>query len=503
LGSTNVKAAIYTPEGRAVALATRPAVTHYPKPTWAYYEPEELWALAVQVLCEVTAQIDDPRRIAGISVASMGEAGVPLDNDGNPTYHTIAWFDRRTIRQAEWLREAIGEDELFAITGISLQAIFSLCKLLWIKEHEPDAFRRTVRWLNVADYIAFKLSGEAATDWSLASRSLSFDIRKRTWDDGILSAAGVPISKMAPTVASGTKIGEVTREAAAATGLPTGASVSAGGHDHVCGALAAGVVRRGQMLDSMGTAEGLLFALDEPIFDPELGRQGYAQGAHVAPGKYYCFGGIYTSGASVDWARQAIGVDVELNRLLDEAEATPVGSLGVGFIPHLRLADSPHSDPRARAAFVGLTTDVTRGAMMRAVLEGLAYEARASIEPLIEFYRLDGMPEISVTGGSSKNDLLLRVKASVLNRSMRIVDLEEATALGAAILGGIGAGIYQDVDHALRTVQARPQSVEPNPADVAFYERYFSDVFQHIYQALRPLNHGIHALMSGETEPGA
>jgi sugar (pentulose or hexulose) kinase len=127
LGSTNVKAAIYTPEGRAVALATRPAVTHYPKPTWAYYEPEELWALAVQVLCEVTAQIDDPRRIAGISVASMGEAGVPLDNDGNPTYHTIAWFDRRTIRQAEWLREAIGEDELFAITGISLQAIFSLC----------------------------------------------------------------------------------------------------------------------------------------------------------------------------------------------------------------------------------------------------------------------------------------------------------------------------------------------------------------------------------------
>jgi xylulokinase len=303
---------------------------------------------------------------------------------------------------------------------------------------------------------------------------------------------------MAPAVASGTRIGGVTAEATGATGLPEGAAVAAGGHDHVCGALAAGVVRRGQMLDSMGTAEGLLFAFDEPIFDPELGRQGYAQGAHVALGKYYVFGGIYTSGGSVDWTHRAIGQDVDRVTLLAEAEQVPPGSLGVGFIPHLRLADPPYSDSRARASYIGLISDVTRGVMMRATLEGLAYEARASIEPLIDFYGLPGMPEISVSGGSSKNDLFLHIKASVMNETHRVLDLKEATALGAAILGGIGAGVYRDVDDALATVRRTYHDVDPTPEHVELYDRYYQDVFKGIYRALKPLNHAIHAIVSGE-----
>ncbi|MEA2526617.1 MAG: hypothetical protein QOF73_3844, partial [Thermomicrobiales bacterium] len=179
IGSTNVKAVVYEPDGRTVASASVPTVTHYPRPTWAFYRPDELWARAVQVLREAIADVDDPRRIAGIAVASMAEAGVPLDRHGHPTYDAIAWFDRRTIPQRDWLGRAIGEDMLFARTGLSLQPIWSLCKLLWIKENEPEAWARTVRWLNVADFIAYKLSGEPATDWSLASRTLAFDIRRR------------------------------------------------------------------------------------------------------------------------------------------------------------------------------------------------------------------------------------------------------------------------------------------------------------------------------------
>ena len=502
IGSTNVKAVIYEPDGRAVALASVPTITHYPRPTWAHYDANELWASAVTVLREATAQLDDPRRIAGIAVASMGEAGVPLDADDKPTFDTIAWFDRRTIEQADRLRDVIGDDALFAVTGVSLQAIFSLCKIMWIQQHQPEAFARTVRWLHVAEYVAYRLSGVGATDWSLASRSLAFDIKKRDWDDGILRAAGVSRDLLAPAVASGTKIGEVIAAAATVTGLPAGASVAAGGHDHVCGALAAGVIRKGQLLDSMGTAEGLLVAFEEPNFDPDLGRQGYAQGAHVVPGVNYCFGGIYTSGASVDWARRAVGGDADLGQLLAEADAASTGSLGVGFIPHLRLADPPHSDSRARAAFVGLTTDVERGTLFRAVLEGLAYEARLSVEPLIDFYALDGMPEISVTGGGSKNDLFLRIKASVYNQPLRVVDLQEATALGAAMLAGIGAGVYCDAADALRHVQAHPTTVEPNAEDVAFYDRYYARVYRHMYEALRPLNHGIHALVSDQPGSG-
>jgi xylulokinase len=503
MGSTNVKAVIYEPDGTAVALHSVPAITHVPKPTWAFYEPDELWSLAVTALRGATAQLDDPRRIAGIAVASVGEAGVPLDRAGFPTYESIAWFDRRTIHQAAWLARHIGEDRIFEITGLSLQSIFTLNKILWIKENEPDAFARTVRWLHIADYIAFKLSGEAATDWSWASRTLIFDLKSFDWDAGILEAAGLPRSLMAPAVASGTKIGRVTTEAASATGLPVGATVGAGGQDHVCGALAAAVTRRGQMLDSMGTAEALFFPLNAPLRDPEMGRQGYTQGAHVMAGKYYVFGGLYTSGACVDWAHHSIGKEIELRQLLAEAGATPAGSNGAGFIPHLRLADSPHSDSRARAAFIGMTTDIDRGAMMRAVLEGLAYEARASIEPLLEYSGLRRMPEISVIGGSSKNELFLQIKASAINQTLRVLDLQEATALGAAMLSGIAAGVYRDAEHALETVRIHGRDIEPLADDVPLYDRYFTEVFTHMYEALRPLNHTIHAIFSGDVEDEA
>ena len=501
MGSTNVKAVVYEPDGRAVALASLPAITHYPRPAWAYYEPNELWGLAVRVLRAATDQLADPRRIAGIAVASVGEAGVPLDAAGEPTYHAIAWFDRRTIPQRDRLAREIGEDALFALTGLSLQPIFSLCKLMWIKENEPDAFARTVRWLHVAEYIAYKLCGEGATDWSLASRSLAFDIRKHDWDAGTLRAAGIPPEIMAPAVASGTRVGAVTAEAAALTGLPAGAAVAAGGQDHVCGALAAGVVERGQILDSIGTAEALFVALDEPLADPALGRQGYTQGAHVAAGRSYVFGGLYTSGASVDWTADLFGGGVGLGTLLDEAAAAPAGSLGACFVPHLRLGNAPHADARARAAFLGLTTDVGRGALVRAVLEGLAYEARASLEPLLAHAGLDRMPEIAVIGGGGKNELLLRIKASVMNATLRVLDLQEATALGAAILGGIGAGVYRDVEDALARLRSRPRLVAPDPRDVATYDAYFAQVYRGIYEALRPLNHRIHALTIGDRDP--
>lgn len=498
IGSTNVKAVAYEPDGRTVARASVPTVTHYPKPTWAYFKPEELWSSAVTVIRNVTGQLDDPHRIAGIAVASMAEAGVPLDLSGEPTYDAIAWFDRRTIPQRDWLDRQIGEDVLFARTGLSLQPIWSLCKLLWIKENEPEAWRRTVRWLNIADFIAYRLSGEAATDWSLASRTLAFDIRRQTWDSDILTSAGVPTTFLAPAVPSGIRIGSITSEAAVATGLPKGAAVAAGGHDHVCGALAAGVVERGQILDSMGTAEALFVALDAPLSNPELGRLGYTQGAHVAAGNYYVNGGVYTSGASVQWLRAALG-GIDHDEFAAEAESIPPGSLGATFIPHLRLANAPNVDARGRAAFVGLTSDATRGTLTRAVLEGLAYEGRATLEPLLGFAGLPAMPAISVIGGGAKNDLLLQIKAAVMKTTLHVLDVEEATALGAAILAGLAAGVYRDVTHALATIRRQPTVVPPEPVAAAFYDTYFRDVYQHLYEALRPINHRIHALTIGDT----
>lgn len=493
VGTTTIKAVIYQPDGRAVARASAPTPTHFPRPGWAYHEPDELWNTVVAVLRQARSALNEPRRIEAVAVTGVGEAGVPLDAHGEPTDHAIAWFDRRTQVQADWLARHIGKDRLFASSGLSLQPIFGLCKLLWFKEHRPDAFTRTVRWLHISDYIAFRLGGGQATDYSLASRTLALDLRRRAWNTDLVQAAGLPPEILPPLVESGTAIGQITRAVAQETGLPAGATVAAGGHDHVCGAFAGGSVDPGTLLNSVGTAEAMFLPLTSPIMNPQLGAQGYSQGAHVIPHRYYVIAGQYTSGASIEWLRAILGESYA--SLVADAAATPPGSFGVVFLPHLRLANPPHDDPQSRGAFIGLTTDATRGAMVRAVFEGLAYESRLSLEPLLEYAGVS--PEtISVIGGGTRNPLLLGIKAAVLNRRLTVAAIEEATTLGAALLGGIGAGVYADAADALRTRECTQTPVSPNPADVPFYDRCYREVYCRLYATLRELNHALARLES-------
>src|ERR687893_1371278 len=367
VGTTNIKVVAFDRSGRALEGASSPTPTHYPGPGRAHYDPEELWDSFVAALRRITQKLDDPGLVASIAIASMGEAAVPLDPDGEPTSDIIAWFDGRARPQAQRLGRTVGQDRLFGLTGLSLQPIFGLCKLLWLQENEPDAYSRTATWLNVADYMAFRLCGVAATDYSLASRTLALDLHGLRWAGELLEDVGIPQGLFAPLRGGGSFLGPVTPDAASATGLPESSVVAAGGHDHVCGAMAVGVPQKGTMVNSLGTAEAIFLPLERPLTDPKVGRQGYTQGAHVA-GQYYVFGGQYTSGASVEWVREVLG-GVDYDTLISEAEEVPPGSLGAFFLPHLRLANPPHDDPAARGAFVGLSTDVKRGALFRAVLE--------------------------------------------------------------------------------------------------------------------------------------
>jgi xylulokinase len=502
LGTTSIKAACYDPSGRTLAQASVPTPVHVPRPGWAYHRPEELWAAAAQALRQATAQLAarglDARQIASVAVASMGEAGVLLDAAGRPVCDVIAWFDQRTQPQAAWLAATIGEERLLQITGLPLQPIFGLPKLLWLKEHAPESFERAARWLNLGDYVAYRLSGVPATDLSLASRTLALDLHARRWSSEVLAAAGVPERLLAPLVESGTRLGTITPEAAAETGLPPTCVVAAGGHDHDCGALAAGVVDPGMALDSLGTAEAIFVPLAQPLPDLALGRQGYSQGVHVVPGRYYVHGGLYTSGACIEWLRDVLGREIELAQLMAEAAAVPPGSLGLYFVPHLRLANPPHHDPHARGVFAGLRADVTRGALMRAVLEGLAYESRLSLQALERAPGVAPLRQLIAIGGSTRNALFMRIKASVLNRPIVVAGVDEATSLGAAILGGLGAGVYRHVPDALATLHLERSTIEPAAADAAAYEARFRRVYCRLYPALRTLHHEIDALEQGE-----
>jgi xylulokinase len=492
VGTTNIKVVALDRSGGAVEGASSPTPTHIPKPGRAHYDPDELWNSFAATLRQVTEKLEEPGRVSSIAIASMGEAAVPLDSSGEPTYDIIAWFDGRAGPQAERLGRAVGQDRLFGLTGLSLQPIFGLCKLLWLKENEPDAYSRTATWLNVADYMAFRLCGVAATDFSLASRTLALDLHALRWADELLEEVGISPDLFAPLRGGGSFLGPVSPDAASATGLTESVGVAAGGHDHVCGALATGVTQKGTMLNSLGTAEAIFLPLEHPLTDSQVGHQGYTQGAHVA-GQYYVFGGQYTSGASVEWLREALG-GVDYDTLIAEAEEVPPGSLGAYFLPHLRLANPPYDDPDARGAFVGLSTDVKRGALFRAVLEGLAYDSRNSLEPLLAHSGIDELRTIYAIGGGAQNRLLMRIKATVSNQSITVVGVEEATSLGAAILGGIGAGVYADVPSALQELRYAECRVEPVQEEVSFYDAAFRNVYGRIYPSLRGVHHEIEAL---------
>jgi len=498
VGTTNVKAVAFDLQGRVLASAARHNVALHPRPGWAEYDAEGLFAAAAATLREAVARLPANHLVAGVAVSSMAETAVALDRDGRAIRPSIAWHDERTGSQAEWWKREVGDAEVAAITGLPIVPIFGVHKLMWLREHEPEAFARLHRWLNVADYVAYRLCGQAATDHSLAGRLMLLDLSTLDWSRPLLQACGLDAGLFADLVPSGTRVGGVHADGAAASGLPVGTPVAAGGMDHPCAALALGIRRPGDILDSLGTSESIFCVLPAPWLDPQLTAMGYQQGPHVAPGTSYCNGGMYTFGACVDWLREAVFADAGdgYAAMIEAADAAPAGSGGVHFLPHLRMANTPIDDPRSRGAFVGLSVGVRRGQLARAVFEGLAYGGRASFDVLRERLSLR-VERVRAAGGGTRNPVLMRVKAAMLPPEVLLeaVEFDEASSLGAALLAGVGAGVYADMEEATAAVDLMTRTIERPPEDeVAAYERAFREVHLRLYPQIAPLSHAIYYL---------
>jgi len=492
-GTTNTKAVVVDAGGRLVAEATRPTPIAYPRPEWAEYAGEGLWQSAVEAIRGALAGLDDPARVRGAAFASMAETAVPLDEDGEATGPAIAWFDGRAREEMAVIVERVGERRLFDITGLAPTPIFGLCKLLWHKRHRPDAFARTRRWLNVADYLAWRLTGVMATDPSLACRTMAFDLGTLDWSRPILDAVEVAPGLMAPLAPSGRALGRITPAAAEATGLAADCIVAVGGHDHIVGALAADAMRPGVMLQSTGTTEAVMMALERPVGDPRLGEQGYAQGALVLEARsvYYLLGGLFTAGGSIEWFRRSMAGGADYATLVGEAEAAPPGSLGAGFLPQLRMGTPPRPDAHARGAFFGLSTDIDRGCLFRAVLEGIAADSRLCGDGMLALSRTSAPEAVRVIGGLTRNRLYLRIKAAMMGRPVTVVELADSVAMGAALLAGLGAGVFADLETALRAMRSEEEAVAPDPDEAVFYARLLDDVYRDAAPTLRPLHEAV------------
>ena len=492
LGTTNCKALACDETGEIVHIASRPAPLRQSDDGRAEYDSEALWETALAVLREAAAALPRVSALRAIAVTSVGEAGVPCGERGDPLYPVIAWFDTCSAPQARALEARMGARTLYGITGLPPQPIHTVHKLAWLRDTKPEIFHRTRRWYFVADYAVWRLCGEWVTDASLASRSRAFDIRRRRWSAEVLQAAQIPAAILPPVSRSGAPAGRLRPDVARALSVPAEVVVGVGGHDHICASLASGVTEPGDILDSMGTAEAFLVATDSPPEPDVTEAAGFAVGCHVAPNRFYLLGGIQMSSGSVDWAAHLLGVGRD--DLMAQASRVPPGAEGLCFLPHLRGSLSPVVDPFSMGAFLGLRDVHGPAHLARAVLEGLACEAKVNVDALEQIVGRAGV--MRVTGGGARIQVWLAIKAAVCNRTLDILATAECAALGAALLAGVAGGVFRDMAEAMRVGLRIGTQVEPDPT-LATLMAARARIHQDIYTTVAPIHDRLRADPSG------
>ena len=497
IGTTNLKANLYDVTGHRVAAASRPNTAQYPypnNPDWAVYSPEALWHATLANIRQITSQVAEPEAIEALAIAGMGEPIIPLDRDGAWLHPAICWFDRRTEPQAGWWREQFGARRIYAITGQPVSFFLSLNAMLWIREHQPEVFRRAHKWLVVEDFLTFQLTGAYATDYSIASRTMGFDILNKRWSEEIFAAADLDPATMADPYPSGTPVGTLRPEVAALTGLAPGTVVATGGHDHGCATLPAKVDRQDSILNSTGTTDVMLGVLDAPHLSDAAYEEAIPVYPHPLVGKYQVMDSILFGATALDWyldrfggefraAAERTGGNVYDLLLQSAAQADP-RTRGLFWLPNARGIPT---DPAARGAFVGIRESHTGAEFIRAIVEGICYEIRIHID---NYERLFGtaVERMVVVGGTSRSAFWTQVRADVTGRVVEVLDTEEATSLGAAMLAGMAAGVYANYEAAAGQAHRVRRVFVPDPGRHDQYDHCYRQVYRRMAGTLRGLD---------------
>ncbi len=463
VGTTNLKGVCFTATGQSLARVEVPTPRYHPRENWTEWNPSTILGAVFKLIQGLLQQLPSGHVPVGISVASVAESVVGIDHQGQPVGPIIAWHDRRSETEAEWLRSQISEEDIYAITGSPLDATFSLFKLLWLKGNRPEQFNRAVRWLCVADWIAFCLSGEMAASTSLASRTSAFDLSKLTWSGELLQAAGLNPAAFAEVLPSGASIGKVIPEIAARCGLPEHTVVAVGGHDHVCGAIAAGAVRPGVVLDSIGTSEALFVPISGPKTGVQYLKASFCQGVVLVGAQsptYYAIGGMPSAGESVEWFLKLLQGDTDIASLSKPASLCEPGR--TLFVPHLRFVSGPTPHKNGRGAFFGLTIETSAGELFRAVLEGIAFESKYILDHLISMAGAEPAKEIWCVGKAFQTGLFQGIKANINSVPLRVAEQPDLAARGAAVLAGLAARTYGSLEEALQMTRGDWSRSEPH-----------------------------------------
>ena len=502
LGSTSLKAVVFDLAGNVVARGSQPTERYHPEPAhpeWTVWQPEQIWGGTAAAIKAAVSSLGDPRQIRGVAVTGMGMDGVPMDGDGRWLYPFISWHDPRTEPQFRWWEEHVGADRQFAIGGNVLWRFNTALRLLWMAEHRPEILARTDKWLLIEDFLNYMLCRRQATDYTMASCTLLFDQHTRDWSDEILRLSNIERRLLPPPYPSGTVLGEVCPEAAAATGLAPGTPVVLGGHDMLCSALPVGAFKPGVVLDVTGTWEIVLTATAQPVLTPEVRQAAMCVESHVARNTYVTWGSTVAADM-LEWYRREYGLAARLQAekdggsdwdyLMAPAEAAGLGARGVMFLPHMSSGYCPVVDAGSLGAFVGLSNFATHGDLLRAIVEGLDYQFRDIVEVLEKGLGVQADRVVAV-GGAVHNKFWMQNKADVAGRPIDVPDVDEATPLGAAILAGIGVGAYRDEQDALEHVYKPGVTYLPDPGRAEKYAQGFG-IYRQLYPALKDISHALY-----------
>ncbi|MEM4446357.1 MAG: xylulokinase [Candidatus Jordarchaeales archaeon] len=488
-GTIGCRTIVFDENGREIGRAYEEYPSLYPYPTWVEQRPDDWWrAVCNTVKGAISRAKIKAEEIAGISVTNQRETIVPVDENGKPLRNAIVWQDRRTIEECRKIKEVLGSEKVYEITGLTVDPYFSAPKILWIKENEKEIFDKTYKFMLVHDYILMKLTGEFVTDWSNASRTMLFNIKEFKWSREICDALEIPLEKLPRAEAPAKKIGEVTREASEATGLAVGTPVVTGGGDQQCGAVGIGVVREGRVKATTGTGTFILAYSGKPVLDKKMR---VLCSCHADPGKWVVEASIFTTGSIYRWFRDQLGhvekVVAEIlgedpyNILNKEAEAVPPGSGGILVLPHFIGAGAPYWNPNSRGVIFGLALGHTRKHLIRALMEGVCFEIRKNIEVMREVGI--SINEMRITGGATRSDLWNQIQADIYNLPIVIGAVEEATALGAAILAGVGVGVYKSISEAAERAVKIKEVKKPDATKRKVYDSLYS-LHVELYEAL-------------------
>jgi xylulokinase len=479
--TTATKALLMRADGQVVAVASSEYTFDTPRPLWAEQQPGLWWQATVASIRQVLVQAGiDASEVKGVGLTGQMHGLVLLDAAGEVLRPAILWNDQRTGAECDEIRALLGKERFIQITGNDALTGFTAPKVLWVKNNEPEIFARTRQILLPKDYVRFKLTGRYATDKAGGGGTALFDLQTRDWSPEVVAALGIDPAWLPPTFEGTAATGQVTPQAAKATGLRAGTPVVAGGGDQAAGAVGTGAIVEGVVSLSLGTSGVVFAAAGRPIIEPEGRLHAFC---HAVPGMWHLMGVMLSAGGSLRWYRDTLAPGTKFEELLAPAAGVSPGSEGLLFLPYLTGERTPHPDPLARGAFVGLTVRHTLAHLTRAVLEGVAYGLRDSLE-LIKGAGLARITQVRITGGGAKSPLWRQILADVLDAELVTVNTTEGAAYGAALLAATGTGAFADVESACAATIRIAGSTSPGPAGAVYRENYPN--YRALYPALRP-----------------